>query len=583
MCGIVGSNRNDFNHKLVLYSIKHRGYDNQEFRLINNNFFGHCRLSIIDLNAEANQPMLFDDIHLVFNGEIYNYKALIKKYDLPCKTASDSEVLIRMYQKFGTEFLNELEGMFAFCIYDQKKELFFCARDRFGKKPFYYFQEEDMFYFASEIKAVLKMLNKLPAFNEVALWQYLAFQSPQGDNTFYQGVKKLPASSYLLFQDGVLKVRSYYSLADIQISHTNEKEIIADVDQLLHEAVDKRLVSDVEVATLLSGGLDSSFITALYVKKSKHKIHTFSIGYDEHTHYCELDFAKNASEYLGTTHHEYRIGRNDYLDTIDKILEHLDEPMADSATIPTYLLSEKIHAEGFKVCLSGEGSDESFLGYDKYFSMLKYYDTQPKAEEAFNLTREWEYNHRRLNGEQVYQSSGETFSQGQLQQLSSKKIPSPLHPYASSYPPVQWLSYIDFSIWIPEILMTKVDRMSMAHSLELRAPFLDHHLVEYLLGVKSSIKIGHTNKEILKKIARNYLPDSIIDRQKKGFSSPFIEWLYDGYGKEILTLMLDVNRQLGIFNNEFIIFLYEEGKQGHFKQHVYSLFLFCKWYKKVYM
>jgi len=583
MCGIVGSNRSAFDHEEVLDSIKHRGGDNQSFTLHNGVYLGHARLSIIDLDKEADQPMVFDNIHLVFNGEIYNYKTLINKYDLPCQTASDSEVLIRLYQRFGFEFLNELEGMFSFCIYDQKEELFFCARDRFGKKPFYYSQEEDEFYFASEIKGILKMLQTLPEFNEVALWQYLAFQSPQGENTFYKGIKKLPASSYLIYQGGSLKVKSYYSLDNIPISHTNEREIIRDVDQLLHEAVEKRLVGDVEVATLLSGGLDSSFITALYAKKSKHKVHTFSIGYDAHKHYCELDFAKDASEYIGTVHHEYRISRNDYLETIDKVLEHLDEPMADSATIPTYLLSEKIHEEGFKVCLSGEGSDESFLGYDKYFSMLKYYHGEPKTEEAFNLTREWEYNHRRLNDEQVYQSSGETFSYGQLQQLCSKKVPSPLHPYVSTYPPEQWLTYIDFSIWIPEVLMTKVDRMSMAHSLELRAPFLDHHLVEYLLGVQSSIKIGHTNKDILKKVARGYLPDAIIDRQKKGFSSPFIEWLYEGYGKEILDLMLDVNRQLGIFNNEFIVFLYEEGKQGHFKQHVYSLFLFCKWYKKVYM
>lgn len=583
MCGIVGSNQLDFNRQEVVDSIKHRGEDHQEYLVKNNMFFAHARLSIIDLDAEANQPMIFDGITLVFNGEIYNYKELIKEYDLACITASDSEVLIRLYQKFGFEFLNFLEGMFSFCIYDEKKELFFCARDRFGKKPFYYYQEDEKFYFASEMKAILKMLKKTPKLNEEALWQYLAFQSPQGDNTFYTGLKKLPPSSFLLFENNKIKVNTYYSINNIKITHTNEKEIIQSVDKLLNEAVDKRLVSDVEVATLLSGGLDSSFITALYAKKSKHKVHTFSIGYDEHTHYCELSFAKDASEYIGTIHHEYKIGKDIYLKTIDKVLEHLDEPMADSASIPTYILSQEIHKEGFKVCLSGEGSDESFLGYDNYFKMLKYYHLQDAKEEPFNLTKDWQYNKRSLKGEQIYQSSGETFSYEQLQKLSSKKIPSSLHPYVSTYPPEQWLTYIDFSIWIAEVLMTKVDRMSMAHSLELRTPFLDHALVEYLLGVESSIKVGNTNKTILKKIARDYLPDSIIDRRKKGFSSPFIEWLYDGYGKEILQLMLDVNKQLGIFNNDFLIFLYGEGKQGHFKQHIYSVYMFCKWYKKVYM
>lgn len=583
MCGIVGSNKNSFNHKDVLESIKHRGYDNQSFILSNDAYFGHSRLSIIDLDVEANQPMVFDGIILVFNGEIYNYKRLIQEHELEVRTASDSEVIIRLYQKYNLEFLNMLEGMFSFCIYDEKKELYFCARDRFGKKPFYYFEKDGSFYFASEIKAILKMLKKTPEFNEEALWQYLAFQSPQGENTFYKGLKKLPASSFLTYQNHNLKVDSYYSIDNISIIHTDEKQILTDVDALLHEAVQKRLVGDVEVATLLSGGLDSSFITSLYAQKSNHDVHSFSIGYDEHKHYCELDFAKAASQYISTQHHEYKISRNDYLDTIDKVLYHLDEPMADSATIPTYILSEHIHKEGFKVCLSGEGSDESFLGYDNYFKMLEYYKGEPKEKEEFNLTKEWEYNNRRLQNRQVYQSSGETFSYAQLQQLSSKKINYPLHPYSSAYPPTQWLTYIDFSIWVSEVLMTKVDRMSMAHSLELRAPFLDHKLVEYLLGVESKIKIGTTNKEILKKVAKPYLPDSIINRQKKGFSSPFIEWLYSGYGVEILNLIQEVNSEIGVFNDNFIIFLYEEGKNGRFKQHIYSIFLFCKWYKKVYM
>jgi len=583
MCGIVGSNKNSFNHKDVLESIKHRGYDNQSFILSSDAYFGHSRLSIIDLDAKANQPMKFDGIILVFNGEIYNYKRLIKEHSLELKTASDSEVIIRLYQKYNLEFLNMLEGMFSFCIYDEKKEFYFCARDRFGKKPLYYYEKDGSFYFASEIKAILKMLKKIPEFNEEALWQYLAFQSPQGNNTFYKGIKKLPASSFLTYQNNNLKVDTYYSIDNIPIIYNDEKQILTDVDALLHEAVEKRLVGDVEVATLLSGGLDSSFITSLYAQKSNHDVHSFSIGYDEHRHYCELDFAKAASESIGTKHHEYKISRNDYLDTIDKVLYHLDEPMADSATIPTYILSEHIHKEGFKVCLSGEGSDESFLGYDNYFKMLEYYKSEPKAKEEFNLTKEWEYNNRRLQNRQVYQSSGETFSYAQLQQLSSKKINYPLHPYASSYQPTQWLTYIDFSIWVSEVLMTKVDRMSMAHSVELRAPFLDHKLVEYLLAVDSKIKIGTTNKEILKKVAKSYLPDSIINRQKKGFSSPFIEWLYSGYGVEILNLIQEVNSEIGVFNDNFIIFLYEEGKDGRFKQHIYSLFLFCKWYKKVYM
>ena len=583
MCGIVGTNSTLFNHEEVLTSIKHRGLDNQAFIISEKLYLGHTRLSIIDLNEEANQPMFFDEIYLTFNGEIYNYKELIVTHKLSCKTSSDSEVLIRLYQKYGSDFLHYLEGMFSFCIYDKNTKKFFCARDRFGKKPFYYYMHNDTFYFASEIKAILKMLGKTPPLNQEALWQYLAFQSPQGSNTFYQGIKKLPAGFCLTFENNQLTTSKYYSIDNIEILHTNEKKILTDVEALLHSSVDKRLVSDVEVATLLSGGLDSSFVTALYAQKSRHKVHTFSIGYEEHTRYCELKYAKDASAYLGTVHHEYTINKNDYLESLDKALEHLDEPMADSAIIPTYLLSKEIHNKGFKVCLSGEGSDEIFLGYDKYFDILKYYQQHPQQVEEFNFSKEWEYNRRRINNEQVYQSYGETFSLLQLQKLASVPLPTVLQPYNSNYSPEQWLSYIDFSIWIPEVLMSKIDRASMAHSLELRTPFLDHTLVEYLMGVDVTIKKGLTTKSILKKIARAYLPDAIIDRQKKGFSSPFIEWIYAGYGDEILKLMLDVNEELAIFNNDFIIFLYEEGKNGNYKQHVYSLFLFCKWYKKVYM
>lgn len=583
MCGIVGANCNILNPSEVLKTIQHRGMDFQSFTCNTKRYLAHARLSIIDLNDEANQPMVYEGISLVFNGEIYNYKSLITKYHLQCVTASDSEVLIRMYQKFGTKFVDKLEGMFSFCIYDEEKDSFFCARDRFGKKPFYYYQEENHFYFASEIKAIIKMLGYTPKMNTEALWQYLAYQSPQSKNTFYTGIFKLPAGHTLEYTAHQLHVQPYYSLNTIALHHDTRDNIITKVDTLLHQSIEKRLVGDVEVATLLSGGLDSSLISALYTKKSDKPIHTFSIGYDEYTHYSELSYAKYAANILHSVHHEYSIDKKTYLDTIDKVLEHLDEPMADSASIPTYLLSKEIHNYGIKVCLSGEGSDEIFLGYDKYFDILKYYNSKVIKNEDFNLSREWEYNNRKLHNEPIYQSSGETFSYEQLLRLSNQAIPYPLHPYSSKYKPTQWLTYIDFSIWISEVLMTKVDRMSMAHSLELRAPFLDYSIVEYMMGVESTIKIGNTNKNILKSVARNYLPNEIVDRQKKGFSSPFIEWIYDGFGDEILHLFLDVNAHSELFNEAFLHFLYNEGKSGRFKQHIYSLYIFCKWYKKVYM
>lgn len=583
MCGIIGANQTDFNPKSLLDSLKHRGPDAQEYLIKKGLFLGHTRLSIIDLHKEANQPMTFDNITLVFNGEIYNYRALQREHKLNCKTKSDSEVIIRLYQKYGSAFLNYLDGMFAFCLFNHKTEEFFCARDRFGKKPFYYFHNNDTFYFASEIKTLIKMLGYTPELNREALWQYLAFQSPQENHTFYTGIKKLQASHFLKFRLSTLSTHPYYTLNNIDITHFNKPEIYKHVDTLLNESVEKRLVGDVEVASLLSGGLDSSLITALYTKISPQKVHTFSIGYDEYSHYCELPYAKNVAQMLKTQHHAYTIGRDDFLETIDLVLEQLDEPLADSACIPTYLLSQQVHKEGFKVSLSGEGSDESFLGYDNYFTMLKHYEEKPPIPEKFNFSKEWEYHNRRIKNRTIYHSNAETFTSTALQKLSRKKLKSIPTLFPSAYSPTQWLSYIDFSIWIPEVLMTKVDRMSMAHSLEIRAPFLDHHLVEYLMAVDPIIKRGSTNKETLKEIAKQYLPSSVINRKKKGFSSPFIEWLYDGHHKEILNIMLRVNNELNLFNNEVIIYLYEEGREGRYKQHLYSLYIFCRWYQKVYM
>lgn len=583
MCGIIGSNQTDFDYLNILNSLHHRGPDYQTFNVSNGSYLGHTRLSIIDLNEEANQPMIFDDITLVFNGEIYNYQELHLEHKLDCKTKSDSEVIIRLYQKYGTDFLNYLDGMFAFCLFNHKTEEFFCARDRFGKKPFYYYHENNKFYFASEIKAIIKMLGRTPALNKNALWQYLAFQSPQEDHTFYTGIKKLQASHFLTFKVSTLTTHRYYTLNNIEIKHTEKSTIYKDVDSLLNEAVEKRLVGDVEVASLLSGGLDSSLITALYTKISSQKVHTFSIGYDEYAHYCELPYAKDVAQMLNTQHHAYTIGRDDFLETIDLVLEQLDEPLADSACIPTYLLSQQVHKEGFKVSLSGEGSDESFLGYDNYFTMLKHYEEKSPTQEEFNFSKEWEYQKRRIQNQTIYQSNAETFTSTALQKLAKEEF-SPIPTlFPSEYNPTQWLSYIDFSIWIPEVLMTKVDRMSMAHSLEIRAPFLDHHLIEYIMAIDPTIKRGSTNKEVLKEVAKPYLPSSVINRKKKGFSSPFIEWLYDGHHKEILNIMLKVNNELNLFNNEIIIYLYEEGRKGHYKQHLYSLYIFCRWYQKVYM
>ena len=370
MCGILGCNYQTNNFTKALDLLTHRGPDFKKFIKIDDIFLGHTRLAIIDLDDEANQPMEFDDIVLVFNGEIYNYKELIKTENLKVKTKSDSEVIIRLYQKFGFEFLNKLNGMFAFCIYDKKKNLFFCARDRFGKKPFFYFFKENKFIFASEIKAILKILDFTPNINYEAFMQYLRFLAPLFDNTIYENIKKLPAGHYLIF-DGKLKIKKWYDISFNNLKIEKNKALKT-IENLLIDSVKLRLNSDVEVATFLSGGVDSSLVSAIYAKFKK--INTFSIGYDEYLHYSETDYAKKVAKHINSNHHELIISKKKYLKNIENVLNAVDEPFGDSATIPTLVLSKFISSQGIKVALSGEGSDELFLGYDNYFKMIDFYN-----------------------------------------------------------------------------------------------------------------------------------------------------------------------------------------------------------------
>jgi asparagine synthase (glutamine-hydrolysing) len=336
-------------------------------------------------------------------------------------------------------------------------------------------------------------------------------------------------------------------------------------------------------------------VSAIYAKASGRQINTFSIGYDEYLHYDELTQAKEASVHIGSHHHELRINKKTYIDAIENTLAHLDEPMGDTACMPTYLLSQMVHQQGIKVCLSGEGSDEIFLGYDNYFEMAKYYQmhselsSQSKTllknylERNPNWSRNWEALRRISADEHPFYTGGETFTKRQFDALRGVETSDVRALVAIDNNPFLWMSTIDFKIWIAEVLMSKIDRMSMAHSLELRAPFLDYRLVEYCLALSPSLRAGNTSKHLLKQIAQKYIPSSIIERKKKGFSSPFIEWLYDEYGDEILNLMLHASHHSGLFDISFVKFLYHEGKEGRFKQHVWSLYLFCRWYKKVYL
>ena len=595
MCGILGTNflSNDFKQALEIQN--NRGPDYQNSIKLDDKEFGHNRLAIIDLHEEANQPMVFDDILIVFNGEIYNYKQLIIDEELECKTASDTEVLIRLYQKYETDFLNKLNGMFSFCLYDMKKDKYFCARDRYGKKPFFYYFKDNKFIFASSIKSILRLLDKKPKLNKVAVNKYLQYFVSYGEDTFYQNILKLEAATYFIYEpkkSKELQKKRFYKINTYK-KIKDEPRALKDIEELLFKSVESRLIGDVEVGSLLSGGIDSSLISALYTKISGKKINTFSVGYDEYKNYCELDYAQITANHINSNHHPVIIGQKEYIDNFQDTLDALEEPHGDSAAIPLNILTKRIHDSGIKTVLSGEGSDEIFLGYDSYSKFLKFYEFEKSLSNdqgdflntiinsLQNNTKESEYLRRIVKKQTLYNSFGEIYTDGQRKKLFNK-VPT----YNAEKPkndPVDWMSYIDLKIWLGESLLSKVDRISMRNSLEVRTPFLDYNLINYLFSVDSNIKVGDTNKYLLKKIAHKYIPETIINRKKKGFNSPFNEWLNEEYGKSILDTIIEVNNTTNLFKEEYIRHIYTLALDKKFKQHLYSLFIFSVWFKKEYI
>ena len=596
MCGIVGTNFNpkvDF--ELVTKIMSNRGQDNIDIKQIKNAtnpYFGHTRLSIIDLDEEANQPMIFDDILIVFNGEIYNYKELIKSEKLQCQTSSDTEVLIRLYQKYNTEFLNLLNGAFSFCIYDIKKDKYFCARDRYGKKPFYYYFKNGEFIFSSMIKPIIKILGFTPKMNKVALAQYLQYFVPLAPNTFYKDILKLDNESYIIVEKEKLTIKKYYKINTNKTIH-DELTAIKSIEETLFSSVEKRLVSDVEVGSLLSGGIDSSLISTIYGQISGKPIRTFSVGYSEHKKYSELDYALKVAKNINSEHTSLEINQKDYIDSLDEVLINLEEPHADPASVPLYLLTKEIQSQNIKTVISGEGSDELFLGYEQYTKYFKYHKFK-KSLSSFQhnfldetisalqtQTKESEYLRRIIKKENLYNSFGEIFTPIQRKKLMNKvpnfKLEQPKRDFIDS------MSHTDMQIWLGQGLLSKVDKMSMANGVETRNPFLDFRLVDIAFSIDSNLRMGYDTKYLIKKVASKYIPSEIINRPKKGFNSPFNEWLFNEFNDEILDVILKVNKYTDFFDVEYVKFIYNQGKSNKFKQHLYALWLFSRWYEKVYI
>jgi len=595
MCGIFGilGEYDQNKAKSSLAKLSHRGPDNCSIIQKQNLFFAHHRLGILDTTKQANQPLCEENILLSFNGEIYNYKELKQELfpEYNFTTQSDSEVIIAAYKKWGVEFVNHLRGMFAIALLDNEKLYLF--RDRLGKKPLFYMQTKNSFIFASEIKALIPFLTKVEM-DEDALLSYLSFLAPTPPFTFFKDIKKLASAEYLILDATNIEIKNYYNILNTKPNIIESKdEALVKLESILEESISMRLDADVPMASLLSGGIDSATIN-YYAKQNNKELQTYTIGYENFAKYDERENARDSANFLGISNKAIEINQNSFIDASEKVLDTLDEPLNDPASVPLYLLFEEIKKDGYKVVLSGEGSDELFLGYRQYF---EYLDIESLAslknknwlkkyfKNNYSQNREWEHYKRIFEGSTLFRTSGENFTDLQKNQLLSLHVEDNqalkyLAKYQNNFKqslhvePSSWYSYIDLELFQAEHYLTKLDRVSMAHSIESRTPFLDHKLVENIFALNPKLRYEDgVTKSLLKNIMKNKLDKKILQRKKKGFSNPYMEYLINS---KKISLIQEVNKKTGLFKEAKL----KEFVNGPFKQHIWGLYTLSVWMKK---
>ena len=548
--------------------IRHRGPDACGYYRDPFASLGHRRLSIIDVGA-GSQPMSNEDgsLWITYNGEIFNHADLrpaLEQAGHRYRTRCDTETILHAYEQYGPDCVTRLRGMFSFAIWDKHARTLFCARDRLGKKPFYYYWDGRLFAFASEIKALLEHPAISPRFEEPLLSEYLNFGYCSGEQTLFSGIRKLMPGHWLLLTPERFEIRQYWEIPRHSAPEKRDDQSwIAECRTRLEEAVRTRLMSDVPLGMFLSGGVDSSAIAALMKTMVDGPVKTFAVGYREQA-FSELAYARQVAEKIGTEHHEVVIGMDDFFRTLPQLIWHEDEPISWPSSVSLYFVS-RLAAEQVKVVLTGEGSDELFAGYARYrFYLLnqrwmKAYGRVPgrlrdRVRSAIAGSRLLSGNIRRKLQHSVLGRGQDlealyldnfysAFSRAEQQRLLASGAPlngtyDSFLRYWNSEPDGALLSrmlYADQKTYLVELLM-KQDQMSMACSIESRVPFLDHPFVEFAAGVPDRMKLrGGTGKYILKRAVEDLLPREIIYRKKMGFPTPLRQWLMDPRADALLA------------------------------------------------
>jgi asparagine synthase (glutamine-hydrolysing) len=585
MCGIVGAlSFKSSNFKVTATYINHmrdtmihRGPDGCGTWISEDGKIGlgHRRLAIIDLSEKASQPMNSADgtLWITFNGEIYNHAEVRKELERlgyhQWKTDhSDTEVVLYAFKQWGIDCLHKFRGMFAMALWDVEKRELWLIRDRIGIKPLYYSVHHGRITFASEIKALLADHDQKRVVHEEAFYHYLSFLTTPAPQTLFDGIKKLPGGTWIRVRDdGEIQEHKYWDVWDYATPFVgiSEDEIANRLLSELREAVKLRKVSDVPVGVFLSGGIDSSTNAALFSNHSSKKpVKTFTIGYDRQysSYENEIEYARKMAESIHAEQHELLLNIDDLLNFLPEMVRLQDEPIADPVCVPVYYVSKLARENGVIVCQVGEGSDELFCGYPSWNTRLKleYWSRLPiptilklqglTALRAFGFgtSLHYEYLRRSATRKPIFWGSAEAFTETQKKRLLSKRLKNKFRDYSSwevidpiykrfkekawEKTPLHWMTYLDLNIRLPELLLMRVDKMSMGVSLECRVPFLDHKFVELAMSIPSSLKTKKgILKYILKKAVRGLIPNELIDRRKQGFGVPIQEWVFDRLGE----------------------------------------------------
>ncbi len=599
MCGIAG--KIDFTGAIVPESairrmcapILHRGPDAAGFHAEPYIGLGERRLAIVDLSEQANPPLANEDASawIVFNGEVYNFRELRQRLleaGHAFRTNGDTEVLLHLYEEYGIECLKHLRGMFAFAIWDSRKQVLFAARDRLGKKPFFYIKTPTSFLFGSSISVITADPGVGASPNFEAIDSYLTHQYVPSPLTAFSGILKLPPAHYLLCDTkGNLKVERYWSPPVGEKTAASEEEIVAELMRLLRESVRIRLISDVPLGVFLSGGIDSGTVAALMATESSRPVKTFSIGFEGAVS-SELPYARQVAERYGTDHHEFVV-RPSSANILPLLVKHYNEPFADSSAVPTYYVSQ-IAREQITVALSGDGGDESFSGYEHYRCTERWrkIDFIPSPvrrriagvmQAGLEMLPFGNLTSRMIRGWQMVGSSLPERYRTQLSTVKEQEKRACYTPYFQSLvngnkgksrllelpwdrsmDSLDWMARHDQHYYLPDCLMVKTDVASMANSLEVRCPFLDHQFVEFAATIPSSLKRnGKGGKAILRRAARNLLPAEVLEKPKTGFGVPLAKWFStDLAGLLRATLLDERSAKRGLFQQGFLKKMIEE-------------------------